>query len=326
MFPENEKVSSVTPIDKKTDDKNSVLNFRPISVLNCFSKVYENILKTQLVEKMNNLFSPFISAYRGSYNTHAYRESYNTHHVIIKLIEEWRKNLDNNHFIGAVLMDLSKAFDCIPHDLVIAKLAAYGFDKKMICYIYSCLKSRKQCVSVNNINNTFKEIISGVPQGSVVRPILFNTFFNDFFYFILVASAHNFADGNTLSSFAKTTENLIRILESEIEIAINWFKDNHMIVSPGKFQAIIIDKHKGNHTNQIINIGQKEITGVLKVKLLGIEIDGKLNFNHHINNICKSASNQLNALIRLKHLLGLEERKVLVNTFVMSNFNYCSLI
>ena len=139
MFLENAKVASVNPIDKKTDDKNSVLNFRPISVLNCFSKVYENTLKTQLLEKMSNLFSPFISAYRESYNTHAYRESYNTHayresynthHVLIRLTEEWRKNLDNNYFIGAVPMDLSKAFDCIPHDLVIATLAAYGFDKK----------------------------------------------------------------------------------------------------------------------------------------------------------------------------------------------------
>ena len=99
-----------------------------------------------------------------------------------------------------------------------------------------------------------------------------------------------------------------------------------MTVNPGKFQAVIIDKHKGNYTNQIINIDQKEIKAVSKVKLLGIEADDKLNFNHHISNICKSASNQLNALIRLKHLLGFEERKVLVNTFVMSNFNYCSLI
>ena len=82
MFPENAKVISVTPTNKKTDDKNSVLSFCPRSVLNCLSKVYENILKTQLVEKMNNLFSPFISAYR---------ESYNTQHVLIRLIEEWRK-------------------------------------------------------------------------------------------------------------------------------------------------------------------------------------------------------------------------------------------
>ena len=104
MFPENAKVALVTPTDKKTDDKNSVLNFRLISVLNCFSNVYGDILKTQLVEKMNNLFSPFISAYK---------ESYNTQHVLTRFIEEWRKNLDNNYFIVAVLMDLSKVFDCI---------------------------------------------------------------------------------------------------------------------------------------------------------------------------------------------------------------------
>ena len=174
----------------------------------------------------------------------------------------------------------------------------------MICYIYSYLKCRNQCVSVNNIKSTFEEIISGVPQDSILSPILFNIFFNDFFCFILVALAHYFADDKILSSFAKTIENLISILESESEIAINWFKDNHMIVNPGKFQAIIFDKHKGNHTNQIINIDQKEIKAVSKVKLLGIEIDDKLNFNHHINKICESATNPFNALIRLKHFLG----------------------
>ena len=223
-------------------------------------------------------------------------------------------------------MDLSKTFDCIPSDPVISKLVAYGFDKNMIYYIYSYLKSRKQCVIVNNIKSTFEEIISGVPQGSIVGSVLFNIFLNYFFYFVLVVSAHNFAEDNTLSSFATKIENLISILKSESEIKINWFKDNHMIVNPGKFQAVIFDTHKGSHTNQIINIDQKEFKAVSKVRLLGIEIDEKLNFNHHTNNICKSVSNQLNALIRLKHLLGFKERKVLANTFVMSNFNYCSLV
>ena len=111
---------------------------------------------------MNNLFSPFISAYR---------ESYNTQHVRIRLIENWRNNLDNNYFIGVVLMELSMTFDWDSYGLVIAKLAAYGFGKNMMCYIYSYLKSRKECVSVNNIKSTFEEIISGVRQGSVVGRI-----------------------------------------------------------------------------------------------------------------------------------------------------------
>ena len=99
-----------------------------------------------------------------------------------------------------------------------------------------------------------------------------------------------------------------------------------MIVNPSKFQVIIFDKLRGNHTNQIINIDQKEIKTVSKVKLLEIEIDDKLNFNHHINKICKSDSNELSALIRLKHLLGFEERKVLVNTFIIQNSTYCFLV
>ena len=87
-----------------------------------------------------------------------------------------------------------------------------------------------------------------MPQGLIVGPILFKIFLIDFFYFILGPSAHSFADDNTLSSFTKTIEKLIGVLESESEIAIKWFKENHMIVNPGKFQAIIFNKHKGNNT------------------------------------------------------------------------------
>ena len=89
--------------------------------------------------------------------------------------------------LRAVLMDLSKTFDCIPHDLVAAKLTAYGF-----IYIYSYLKSRKQGVNLNNIKSTFEEIISRVPQGSIVRPTLLNIFLNGFFYFIFIALANKF--------------------------------------------------------------------------------------------------------------------------------------
>ena len=99
-----------------------------------------------------------------------------------------------------------------------------------------------------------------------------------------------------------------------------------MIVNADKVHAIIFDKHKRNYSIKIINIDQKEIKAVSKVKLSGIWIDYELNFIYHINNICKSASNQFNTLIRVKHLLGFEEAKVLVSTFVMSIFNYCSLV
>ena len=109
IFPNNAKVASVIPLDKGKPNKNEITNYRPVSILNSFSKIYEQIIKDQLVSAMEKYFSPLISAYR---------KNYSTQHVILRLIEEWRLNLDQNNVIGAVLTDLSKAFDCINHDLI----------------------------------------------------------------------------------------------------------------------------------------------------------------------------------------------------------------
>ena len=100
-------------------------NFRPVSVLNTFSKTYESVIKkNQLISVLNNIFSPYLAAYR---------ESYSTQHIL--LLEEWRENLDNNYAVGGVLIDLSKGFDCIPHDLLIPKLSAYGLNHNALKYI-----------------------------------------------------------------------------------------------------------------------------------------------------------------------------------------------
>ena len=190
---------------------------------------------------MEKYFSPLISAYRTSYSSQ---------NVIIRLLEEWRTKLDNNFVVGAVLTDLSKAFDCIPHDLLIAKLAAYGLSEEALMYILSYLSNRKQCVRINDTYSEFENIIMGVPQGSILGPLLFNLSIKDLFFFILIASVHNFADDNTLSAFAQNVSKLINILQSESEVISDWFKKKQMTVNPYRFQVIIINKKKGDHTNE----------------------------------------------------------------------------
>ena len=256
------------PLDKGKPNKNEMSSFRPVSVLNTFSKIYERVIKDQIVRGMEKYFSPFLSAYR---------KNYSSQNILISLTEEWRKKLDNNFVVGAVLTDLSKAFDCRPHDLIIAKLSAYNFSHEALSYIYSYLTNRRQCVRINNTHSQLETIISGVPQGSILGPILFNLSINDLFFFVVLASLYNFADDNTQSAFATTVSELIKILESS-------------------------------------------------VKLLGLQLDDKLNFNLHISHICKSAANQLNALIRLKKFMNFEEKKILINSYFMANFNYCPLV
>ena len=114
---------------------------------------------------------------------------------------EWREKLGNDFIVGAVLMNLTKAFECIPHDLIITKLVAYGIERETLRLIYSYLKGWKQCVKINNTHSNYNEIISGALQDSILGPILFNLSINDLFFFIEMASMHNFADDNTLSTW-----------------------------------------------------------------------------------------------------------------------------
>ena len=233
VFRKNVKVATAVPLDKGKPDKNDISNFRPVILLNTFSKFYERVIKHQLVLSMENYFSPM-----------TYKKNYRTQHVITRLVEVCRERLDENFVVGAVLTDLSKAFDWIAYDLLIAKLAAYGFSHTALRYIYSYLSNRKQCVRINNTYSNYQKRKSGVPQGSILGQIFFNLSINDLFFFVSDVWLQNFADDNTLSAFAETILETIDVLQSGSEIIIDWFNNNKMIVNPDKFQAILLDKKK----------------------------------------------------------------------------------
>ena len=137
---------------------------------------------------------------------------------------------------------------------------------------------------------------------------------------------HNFADDNTLSACRETVSKLIDMLELESNIATDWFTKNEMIINPDKFQAIILDKKKSNLTNIPLTIHNQTIKSVPSVELLAIHLDDKLNFNLLISNTCRSAANQLNALIRLKSYLSFNAKRVLINSYIISNFINCPLV
>ena len=152
-------------------------------------------------------------------------------------------------------------------------------------------------------------IKAGVPQGSILGPILFNIFINDFYYIFEYANLYGFADDNTLSHAASTLDELTSTLSKESEIALEWLNNNKMIANPSKFQAIILSKSKIPIITPI-QIGNKTIVTKESVVLLGIEIDFKLKFESHINNLCTKAGGQLNSLFRFKKFMSLDSKKL----------------
>ena len=152
---------------------------------------------------MNGVLSQFISVYR---------DNYSSCHLLIRLVENWKESLDKGYIEGALLLDLFKAFDCIPK-LHVAKLHAYDISLSAATFIYSYLKRRRQNVKIHDLFSSFQTLLSGVLQGSVMGPMLFNIFFSGLLVVLKKSQLYNFADDNTISAEASSTEDLLKILK-----------------------------------------------------------------------------------------------------------------
>ena len=312
-FPHDLKIADISPVYKK-DDSLCKNNYRSVNVLVVLSKVFEKMVANQLSEFILNLLHAKLSAYR---------KGYSCQHVLLQLTEYWRDALDDHDFAGAIATDLSKAFDSMPHALLIAKLYNYGLSITACEFIADYLKNRMQRIKVGNCYSDLSVTNRGVPQGSVFGPLLFNIFLNDMFFLDIDSSIVNYADDNHLCNRNQSLDTLVDILNRDTNTSIEWFDNNLMKSNADKFQGMILSRD--GPVNVTFNIQHFSIKSQHKMKTLGVVIDDSLKFNEHITNICSRASGQINALKRLSCFLNESRRLNIYISFVNSNFNYCPL-
>ena len=240
----------------------------------------------------------------------------NGQNCLVFMVEMWKRALDKSKKCGVLLTDLSKAFDCLVHDLLIAKLHAYGFDYLSLKLINNYLTGRKQRVRVGASFGEWKNIDYGVPQGSVLGPELYNYYSNDLFLFILLEIA-NYADDNSPFSIADSIPQVIGNLGEDAKNLLNWIKYNGLKANPDKFHLLLSEIDRGVS----VGVDGHEIFNSLCQKLLGVKIDNKLNFGEHVTGLCTKASQKLHALSRVGNYMGFEQRKIIFIYFIFSVFS-----
>ena len=281
-------------------------------MLPVISKVYEKVLYGQI----NEYFEPILSPLQCGF-----RKGHGVQHCLLVLVEKWRRALDKKQSAGLLTTDLSKAFDCIRHDLLIAKLHAYGVSINSIRYIYDYLSNRKQRVRIKTSYSEWTDIKYGVPQESILGPLLFNVYLRDLFMFTEDYEMVNYADDNTPYVCEGDMNKIILTLEGAASKLFLWISQNYLKANPDKSHLLL-----SNNEDRIIYIQSEVIENAKSKKLLGITFDSDLKFNTHVTNICNKASQKLHALARVSGFMSQNKLIMVMKTFIMSQFNYCPLV
>ena len=310
-FPNKLKIADVTPI-YKTNGRNDKENYRPISILPSISKIYEKILCRQL----HAYFETFLS-----YLQCGFRKGFSSQHCMLTMIERLKASLDKKGCTGILLTDLSKAFDCVCHELLIAKLNAYGLSYNALLLINSYFENRYQRVRVNSSYSKWSRIKSGVPQGSILGPFGFNVDLIDLF-FELSEDLASYADDNTPYACDEDIGSVITKLENEAHILLIWLKNNYFKANPDKFHLLL----NVTDPNLSVHIDGFNVQNTQEAKLLGVTINGDLSFENHVSKLCKNASQKVHAFARISNYMDTGRKRQIMKAFIESSFGYCPLV
>lgn len=315
IFPDKMKLAKVIPLFKKGCSV-TASNYRPISLLSVFSKITEKVMYKRLydfLEKHSILYS----------FQFGFRESHSINHALVSMTETIKNSLDNRKFGCGIFLDLQKAFDTVNHSILLLKLENYGIRGPALEWFKSYLSGRTQYVSVNGSSSSHLNVTCGVPQGSVLGPLLFLIFINDLPNSSSLLSFYLFADDTNIYFEAENLDMLQRIVNRELKKVKEWLDVNKLSLNIDKTNFIIFKSPQHSSLETVnIKIGNQPVKQSRYVKFLGILLDEHLSWKYHLSELSKKLARTCGMFFKIRHFLPIDVLICLYNSLFSSFLQY----
>ena len=297
IFPEILKYAKIIPVYKLKGSILDVQNYRPISLLSNIDKLFEKIMHYRV--------SRFLETCQCIYPLQfGFRKKHSTAHALLNIIELIKSALDQSKFACGIFVDFSKAFDTVDHQILLQKLSHYGIRGVGNKWFESYLSGRKQFVTIDKTDSQLKDVIYGVPQGSVLGPLLFLIYINDLHKAIKYSIVHHFADDTNLLYTNKSLNSIHKKMKIDIKLLVQWLLANKISLNAGKTEVIIFRHHlKKVNMRFILKINGKKIYPSRMVKYLGVILDENLSWEPHINYLSLKLRKANGALSKVRHYI-----------------------
>ena len=321
VFPSDWKIAKVSPLFK-SGDLTDANNYRPISVLPTIARVFERLIFDQLYTYVNE--NNFLYTYQSGF-----RPLHSTLTALLDITNEWCFNIDKGMVNGVLFLDLKKAFDTVDHVILLTKLRYYGVETDTINWFTSYLQNRQQVCYANGITSSIDYITCGVPQGSILGPLLFLIYINDISKCLDYGVARLFADDTNLTFSGCSFPALQNKMSKDLKGIASWLSANRLTLNVLKTDFMVIGSRQrvaSLEEDIALSLLGTELEKVNSVKCLGVDIDEYLTWDNHMLSIRKKVTRNLGVLRRVKPFLKTENLIVIYRSIIEPYFTYCCIV